>query len=211
MSSSLLEVSKKPERYHHGDLKNALLDAARDLAGEGSVDGFTLREVARRAGVSPAAPYHHFADKNDLVRQLAIRAFDTMRQTLQTAADSTADSAQQLEVMGVAYLRFAFTHAAEFRFMFKRELCAPPGQPDPLEVAGRAAQAVLHSAVVAAQANQTIRAGDPQLTVLTIWSAIHGLSGILLETPSGKNATLENAEEMARNVIANLLSGVRQR
>ena len=209
MSSSVLESPKKPERYHHGDLKNALLDAARDLASEGSVDGFTLREVARRAGVSPAAPYHHFADKNDLVRQLAIRAFDTMRQSLQTAADSTADSAQQLEAMGVAYLHFAFTHAAEFRFMFKRELCAPPGQPDPLEVAGRAAQAVLHIAVVTAQANKAIRTGDPQPIVLTIWSAIHGLSGILLETPLGKTVTLEVAEGMARTVIANVLSGVR--
>ena len=209
MSSFVLESPKKPERYHHGDLKNALLNAARDLVSEGSVDGFTLREVARRAGVSPAAPYHHFADKNDLVRQLAIRAFDTMRQNLQTAADSTADSAQQLEAMGVAYLHFAFTHAAEFRFMFKRELCAPPGQPDPLEVAGRAAQAVLHGAVVTAQANRTIRAGDPQPIVLTIWSAIHGLSGILLETPLGKTLTLGVAEGMARTVIANVLSGVR--
>lgn len=209
MSSFVLESPKKPERYHHGDLKNALLDAARDLVSEGSVDGFTLREVARRAGVSPAAPYHHFADKNDLVRQLAIRAFDTMRQNLQTAADSTADSAQQLEAMGVAYLHFAFTHAAEFRFMFKRELCAPPGQPDPLEIAGRAAQAVLHGAVVTAQANRTIRAGDPQPIVLTIWSAIHGLSGILLETPLGKTLTLGVAEGMARTVIANVLSGVR--
>jgi AcrR family transcriptional regulator len=209
MSSSVLESPKKLDRYHHGDLKNALLDAARDLATEGSVDGFTLREVARRAGVSPAAPYHHFADKNDLVRQLAIRAFDTMRQTLQTAADSAIDTNQQLEAMGAAYLHFAFAHAAEFRFMFKRELCAPPGQPDPLEVAGRAAQSVLHSVVVAAQANQTLRAGDPQSIVLTIWSAIHGLSGILLETPSGKNATLEVAEAMARSVIANVLSGVR--
>lgn len=211
MSSSVLEPPKKPERYHHGDLKNALLDAARDLASEGSVDGFTLREVARRAGVSPAAPYHHFTDKNDLVRQLAIRAFDTMRQTLQTAADSTTDTSHQLEAMGAAYLHFAFTHAAEFRFMFDRSLCAPPGQSDPLEVAGQAARAVLVSAVENAQASQTIRAGDPQSIVLTIWSAIHGLSGILLETPSGKNATLEGAEGMARTVVANVLSGVRQR
>ena len=211
MSSSVQDAAKKPERYHHGDLKNALLDAARDLAIEGSVDGFTLREVARRAGVSPAAPYHHFADKNDLVRQLAIRAFETMRQSLQTAADSSADSGQQLEQMGVAYLRFAFTHAAEFRFMFNRELCAPPGQPDPLEVAGSAAQAVLHHVVVTAQANQTIRAGNTQAIVLSIWSVIHGLSAILLETPSGKTATLEGAEAMARNVIADVLSGVRQR
>ena len=211
MSSSVLESSKKPERYHHGDLKNALLDAAWDLASEGSVDHFTLREVARRAGVSPAAPYHHFADKNDLVRQLAIRAFEAMRQTLQTAADSATDATQQLEAMGVAYLRFAFTHAAEFRFMFKRELCGAPGQPDPLEVAGRAAQAVLYDVVVAAQANQTIRAGDPQIIVLSIWSAIHGLSGILLETPLGKNATLEVAEELARSVVLDALNGVRQR
>ena len=211
MSSSVLEVAKKPERYHHGDLKNALLDAARDLAIEGSIDRFTLREVARRAAVSPAAPYHHFRDKNDLVRQLAIRAFEAMRQTLQTAADSSTDPAQQLEQMGVAYLRFAFTHAAEFRFMFNRELCAPPGQPDPLEVAGRAAQAVLHSVVVSAQAGETILAGDPQSIVLTIWSAIHGLSGILLETPSGKTATLAGAEQMAKDLIVNVINGVRQR
>ena len=68
---------------------------------------------------------------------------------------------------------------------------------------------MLHNVVIVAQANRAIRTGDPQPIVLTIWSAIHGLSGILLETPSGKNATLEVAEGMARTVIANVLSGVR--
>lgn len=208
MSSSLLEPPKKPERYHHGDLKNALLDAARDLATEVGVDNFTLREVARRAGVSPAAPYHHFEDKNDLVRALALHAFKTLTTALQTARDCQTEPIAQLEAIGLAFVRFAFTHHAEFRFMFRRELCAPPGMTDPLEIAGTDAQKVLFETITAGQSQQLIRQGNTRDLVLTLWSVVHGLSTILLETPLSKTATLPMAEAVAKNSISDLLRGI---
>jgi AcrR family transcriptional regulator len=206
MSSS---AAKPPERYHHGDLKNALLDAAQALALEQGVDAFTLREVARRAGVSPGAPYHHFADRNDLVRGLAIRAFSTLALDLETARKSHKKPLAQLEAIGLAYVRFAFTHHGEFRFMFNRELCAPSGQPDPLADAGVDAQAVLYRAVVDAQASGDLRPGDPQAIALTLWSVVHGFSGIALETPTGKGWNLETALALAKGVIAGTLEGLK--
>lgn len=175
------------------------------------MDSFTLREVARRAGVSPGAPYHHFQDRNDLVRGLAIRAFETLGNALRDAKASRKKPLAQLEAIGLAYVRFAYSHSGEFRFMFKRELCAPPGQPDPLESAGKEAQAVLLETVKEGQQRSDIRKGDPQLIALTLWSVVHGLSGIILETPTGKTATLESALAMAEHVVKDALEGIKAR
>ena len=208
MSSSIVAPPKKTERYHHGDLKKALLEAALDLAIEVGVDNFTLREVARRAGVSPAAPYHHFADKNDLVRELALQAFGKLTRALQEARATRDNALQQLEQIGVAYVCFAFTHHAEFRFMFRRELCAPVGQIDPLELAGLNAQAVLLETVQAAQKDNLLCHDESQSLVLSLWSLVHGLAMILLETPIIKTATLQDAEHLARRGTVHILAGI---
>jgi AcrR family transcriptional regulator len=200
MSSSTLQVPRKSETYHHGDLKNALLGAARALANEVGVDNFTLREVARRAGVSSAAPYHHFADKNDLVRGLAIQAFESLTAELEAAAQSEPNSVKQLEQIGLAYVRFALSHPNEFRFMFRRELCAPPGQFDPLQEVGRVSQAVLEKAILDGLHSKQLE-GQAPIMALMLWSVVHGLANILLETPFGKNTTSEAAQDMATRVI----------
>jgi AcrR family transcriptional regulator len=207
MSSSVQQPPRKSETYHHGNLKNALLEAAWALANEVGVDNFTLREVARRAGVSPAAPYHHFADKNDLVRGLAIQAFETLTANLEAARQSKQGASAQLEQIGLAYVRFALAHPNEFRFMFRRELCAPPGQPDPLQVVGRDSQAVLEKAIADGIKAKQLH-GQATLMALMLWSVVHGLANILLETPFGKNTTFEAAQEMATGVIRQALGSV---
>ncbi|WP_161882653.1 TetR/AcrR family transcriptional regulator [Deinococcus alpinitundrae] len=202
----------KSERYHHGDLRRALLDAARALAAAGGVEALTLREVARQAGVSPAAPYHHFSDKNDLLRAVATEAFELLTRAMAVAAESTDDPVQRLKAIGAAYLAFAFAHPAEFRFMFRHELCLPPGVPDPLEQAGTASYGVLLTAVEAAQKSTQVRSGSPDTELstlgLTLWSAVHGLSSILLESPMSKTSTPEIGQHLARSVIGNVLRGV---
>ncbi len=208
MSSSLLEHPKKTERYHHGDLKNTLLEAARELANEIGVDNFTLREVARRANVSPAAPYHHFLDKQDLIRTLAIEAFTKLTTALNNAKQKKHTPLQQLEHIGMAYVNFAYTHQAEFRFMFRRELCAAIGQPDPLEVAGIDAQSVLYNAILEAQAAKQISQDNPQEIALTLWSVVHGLSTIINESPISKTTTATSAKQMAQHVVQASIQGI---
>ena len=202
----------KSPRYHHGDLRRALLDAARALAAGGGVEALTLREVARQAGVSAAAPYHHFSDKNDLLRAVATEAFEVLEQAMAAASAAVSDPVERLEKIGAAYTAFAFAHPAEFRFMFRHELCSPPGVPDPLEQAGTAAYQVLLAAVAAAQASGQLRSASPEAELpmlgLTLWSAVHGLSTLLLESPMSKTSTPESAQHLARSVIGNVLRGV---
>lgn len=165
----------------------------------------TLREVARVAGVSHTAAYNHFADKNDLLRGLAIRAFDVLAGDLRRAV-SVSDAS--LETAGTAYLRFAFENQVEFRFMFRRDLCMPAGTPDPLEVASRAAQDVLQAFIVSLQDSGRLRQGDPDAIALAVWSQIHGITTIVIETPAFKSISMEGAEQLARDGLRRLSAGI---
>ena len=117
---------KEKHNYHHGDLKRALLDAARVLAAQRGIDGFTLREVARQAGVSHAAPYHHFRDKAALVEALGMESYAALAEALRRARDHAKSlGAERLCDLGVAYVRFAVESPAEFRLMNRPELRCP--------------------------------------------------------------------------------------
>src|SRR6478735_5926047 len=103
--------------YHHGDLRRSLVDAASIAAEELGADKVSVREVARRAGVSHAAAYHHFADKNDLLRAVALEAFAELRSRMATASTSP-DLVEALTGSARAYLGFARERPAAFRFMW---------------------------------------------------------------------------------------------
>jgi AcrR family transcriptional regulator len=147
---------RKPEKgtYHHGNLRQALLEAARGLVAEAGLDGFGLREVSRRAGVSHAAVYNHFANRSALVEALAIEAFAAFTAALRAAERTTDDPLLRLERVGIAYVRFAFEHQAEFRFMFRPELCRDPhveGEGGPLALAARESYAPLEETIAACE------------------------------------------------------------
>src|SRR6478752_5114999 len=106
--------------YHHGDLKRALTEAALGLVAEKGPKGFTLREVARRAGVSPAAPYRHFSDKAQLVAAVATAGFIQLHEALVAVVES--DLIRQTLEMGRAYVGWAVTHPDYYQVMFGAEL-----------------------------------------------------------------------------------------
>jgi AcrR family transcriptional regulator len=176
--------------YHHGDLKRALLEAGLQIVSERGIQGLTLREVARQAGVSHAAPYHHFADKAVLIEALTIKCFDSFAETLRGALAATPGSAlNKLGAIGAAYLRFALEHPTAFRLMYRPELRKPiPIDPEaadeertPVGRAGLTAYEIMLETVVACQQEDLFPPGDPTPLALTAWATVHGLATLLVD------------------------------
>src|ERR1700755_3363309 len=142
--------SKDDERgrargYHHGNLKEALLRAALDLIAQKGPSGFTFAEAARWAGVSPAAPYRHFRDRDELLIDVARRGFDRFAATLESAwRGGRPDAFTAFDRLGKAYLRFARSEPAYYSAMFEAGI--PPEASPELQEAGQRAFAVLRTA-----------------------------------------------------------------
>lgn len=219
---------KKGESYHHGRLRRAVLDAALELIVERGVGGFSMREVARRAEVSHNAPYHHFADKGELVEELAVESFGALTGALREArAKAVGGAAERLRASGVAYVRFALENPERFRLMFRPELKTghrpgpgrlsgradreeDPGDASPLsERAGGTAYGVLVDGIVECQREGSVAPGDPASLALTAWSTVHGLAVLILDGPEGEIAgSAEEAERAARVVTETLGRGL---
>ncbi len=166
-------------RYHHGELGPALLASALALLAEDGVEALSLREVARRAGVSAMAPYRHYADKNALVAAVAAHGFRGLENALRTA-DEAAPPGQALVAQAVAYVRYALANPMLFRLMFgaKRPGAVPEVASDQgVAAAGAAAYAVLSRRVAA----ETPDAGDRDARTLGCWSLVHGLALLFLD------------------------------
>ena len=145
--------------YHHGDLRRALIDTALAMVTEEGAWNFTLREVARRAGVSQAAPYNHFEDKSALLAEVAALGFQSLRQTMDAAARGQPRSGRQaLAGVGAAYVRFGVEHPAHYRLMFGAELADKARHPT-LQAASDAAFAVLTGVLERGQASGQVRRG----------------------------------------------------
>src|SRR6201989_619979 len=128
---------QKRDTYHHGDLKRALTEAALELVSEKGPKGFTLREVARRAGVSAAAPYRHFADKADLLAAVATQGFVQLHETLNAVAAETTDLHARMVNMARAYVYWAVSHPDYYQAMFGAET-DKSDHPELLTAGGRA-------------------------------------------------------------------------
>ena len=183
--------------YHHGDLRRALLDealAAIESDGPGSL---SLRELARRAGVSHAAPTHHFGDKAALLTAIAVEGFDLLADELNAAFASTGSF---LEV-GVAYVGFAVRHRAHFEVMFRPELLR--GDDPALAAARQRSREALYGplgSVPLDSGTDSLRAG------VAAWALVHGLATLYL----GGNLppTLgDDPEAIAREIAVHLFPG----
>ena len=189
MSRSLLEHPIKSEPYHHGNLHATLLEAARTLVEEVGIDGFSLRELARRAGVSPAAPYHHFKDKAALIRALAGESQARLGIASLKAIQGITDPLQKLSMLGVAYVVYAFEHPSEFRIMFRQELHSPLGAttfenqvattPDPAFVLLKQTLIECRDAGCIPIPNDTAL----ELATISTWALVHGLATLIIDGP----------------------------
>jgi AcrR family transcriptional regulator len=163
-------ASQRP--YHHGDLRRTVLDEALAAIERDGPAGFSLRELARRAGVSHAAPAHHFGDTVGLLTAIAVEGFDMLADELQGAFDRTGSF---LEV-GVAYVGFAVRHRAHFEVMFRPELLR--GDDPTLARARERSRQALYGPIGSVPLDpttDTLRAG------VAAWALVHGLATLYLE------------------------------
>lgn len=157
--------------YHHGDLRRALLDTALEAIDEHGPAAVSLRDVARRAGVSHAAPTHHFRDKAGLLTALAAEGWSLLADSLRDAAAQGQGFAE----LGVSYVLFATSHPAHFAVMRAPGL-ARHDDAD-LMAAMQGARAQLQAGIEGLEPGTS----NPDVTALTAWSLVHGLAALILE------------------------------
>lgn len=158
-------VEAKP--YHHGDLRRALIEAAERILENEGPSALSLRAVAREAGVSAAAPYHHFKDKNELLSAIAQEGFELLAQAMREKAATETDPRMRLNALGVGYVCFARTNPALYNLMYSasRERDQRTGGPFGL----------VKAAMLEAGAGD-IGAADLELAQIAAWCTAHGLA-----------------------------------
>ena len=169
---------KRP--YHHGNLRQALIDAALELIEEQGVSALTLREVARRVGVTHAAPQRHFADRAALVAAVAEQGFRGLGAHVAAVRASARTPAQRLRAIGVAYVEYALAHPAHLRVMFSPEVADKSRHPE-LAAAAQAVHAGLVDQIGDAQRHGSIAPGDPDELSFAAWSMVHGCAVLLID------------------------------
>lgn len=170
-----------PHSYHHGDLKNALVAIGLQLLVEKGVNGLNLREVARRAGVTHAAPYRHFADKEALIAAIAEDGFQRLGLRINAAhAEAKGDAAVKLMTLGRAYIKFALEQPDSFRLMFSHTIGHREQYPE-LYTAAKAGFLLLQSIIEEGKAAGRFIDADSIALTKSVWSMVHGLATLLVE------------------------------
>ena len=172
-----------PERpYHHGALRSELVAAGLRVVADEGVSALSLRRLAREAGVSSGAPYHHFADRAALIAAIMVEGHELLYARLQAARDDAPDAVAALRDLLVAYASFAAEHPAHMRVMLRPEL-SEPGQHPEVMAAGAGPVDLLRAAVLAAQRQGALSAGDPEPVVHLFWSLAVGYVTLWVDGP----------------------------
>lgn len=169
-------AESQPRPYHHGDLQRALIEAADRILERDGPSALSLRAVAREAGVSPAAPYHHFKDKDELVGAIAHRGFQMLADSMARAAKDKASDHERAIAQGVAYVCFARDHAALYHVMFDPNRKRDPNTAMPREQTSAYGMA----RELRARQGEKVQAQpiDVELATIAAWCAAHGLAEI---------------------------------
>lgn len=183
-----MSTSNRLGAYHHGDLRRALIETGLDMLAEEGSAGLGLRELARKVGVSPAAPYRHFDSRLALLEALAVTGYQRFAKAVTAAAEASPDD--RLTAMGRAYVRFALENGNLFRLMFSPEL----------ERSGRPALRMAADAAFSTLARVTANDGG-RLAALKAWAEVHGLATLLLDRQIALGED-EDVEALAAAVLS---------
>ncbi len=199
-----METTDLKRGYHHGHLREALIEAAVDLVAEQDIGAVSLRAVARRAGVTNAAPYHHFKDKRALLAAVAAEGFRVLQDAVLAAHAEVANATpeEQLEQLGMAYITFAISHPAHYQVMFRTDLHGG-GEPD--EVLEQRAMGTFEFLMerVAAMVPGGGSVEDPRVRQQAVlcWSTVHGFASLWIQGAMGTKIQVDDWRPVAEHVL----------
>ena len=208
MPTARVAVARK-RGYHHGDLRRALIEAALRLIHEKGPRGFTLREVARRVGVTHTALYRHFPNKTALLAAAAEDGFHALKSAIVRACLKVPDPLARFQQAGIAYVRFAVAHPSHFRVMFRDETTSA-GHPSLQKVKDETFTLVV-SEIEACQREGLVRAGSTTELALAAWAIVHGLAVLLVDRSPRIKRIRASADQLARLVTRTLMEGMARR
>jgi AcrR family transcriptional regulator len=198
-------VRKASGRYHHGDLRRALIQEAVHTIQVKGVDAVTLRAVGHTLGVSRTALYRHFADKSALLAAVAGDGFRTFRLQLVEAWEKGGRDVEAFEAMGAAYVRFAIANPSHYRVMFGGFVRDGATDPELAEECAAALQALV-DALVALQQKELARRDEPLLVARFIWAAMHGIAMLAIDGQLGSQPA--EIEQLIRYSLTRLRVGI---
>jgi len=203
---------QKPKAYHHGDLRNALIHAGLELLAEGGAQELDLRKVARRAGVSHAAPYRHFADKQALIAAITEEGFHWLAERIETALREVAvEPFEQLVGIALAYVHFAQEHTWLMREMFSG-LTIERETFESLHTASKTVYRLYTDVIRRGQESGKFVTGDPAALAGVFWSVLHGLAILIIEKQMRPYTDgPEGTERVTRYTIESLYGGFARR
>jgi AcrR family transcriptional regulator len=203
-----------PQPYHHGDLRRALIDTALELVTEEQNWTFSLRELARRAGVSHQAPYNHFPEKQDLLGAVAVVGFERLRDGMLRATAGIDAPEALVDVIGRTYVHLGLENPALYRLMFSQALaCAGPGErPGVVRSAGARARAVLEEAIQRGARSGVFAVSpdnpkDQILAAHAFWSGVHGLTMLVIDDLVAPDVSVDH---MIERLLRMQITGLRQ-
>jgi AcrR family transcriptional regulator len=194
------------DTYHHGDLRNALVQAGLSVLMAQGAANVTLREVARAAGVSHAAPYHHFSDKTALLAAIAETGFSQLAD-LQAQVPAHLSAPERLRKMAHGYVEFALANRDLFRLMFSQVLGHRTQYPS-LYALGKLSLAALIDVIVTGQRALELRPGDPSDLAQAYWSLMHGWAVLLVEDQMPPDIGQGDIAAHTNALVDSILSGI---
>jgi AcrR family transcriptional regulator len=197
----MAEKKSAPHKYHHGELRSAIMAVALQMIAEAGLASLSLREIARRIGVTTAAPYHHFKDRQSLLIELAIEAYTQLFAAMSNAKDSANNASEAIEAEAEAYLQFGRDHRAEYAVMFCGEFANHPRSLDMMTIADRSLELVRKS--IAESRNLTPTQSTE--AAFCLWSLLHGI--LTLDQNSVLQETVAQQTRLAMMGVAAIVKG----
>lgn len=211
-----MQKTQSPESrpYHHGDLRRAIVEAAVDLVRETQSIEFSIRELARRAGVSHNAPYKHFADKRELLSAISAAGFELLAARMAAVANPKSTPRARISALARGYVRLGIENPALYRLMFGGHLTGPDEDRPALErAAAFSTRALLADAISEGALGQAIpptARNERKIdgAILIYWSLLHGLTLLLIDRLIGPT---DKADELSESVLEGMIDGLAAR
>ena len=196
------------KRFHHGDLREALIAATRELLIEHGPDGFTLADACRRAGVTTAAPYKHFRDKQEILEEIVSRGFAELAAVnARAVTEGGPGTIAGIVAMGISYLEFAVAQPAVFRLMFGHK--SKLREVKQVDESGK--QCLKHLIdEVAAYSRKHGHIADGEAIALRLWTFVHGAASLELDGDYKRVAPRLDVHQMIADVTPKLLGAATQ-